>query len=55
VANSQLMHQAQGRRHEQLQAGETAPAQIELPWSDRYFAQLGLVLGVAYHSDAMAS
>jgi 2-polyprenyl-6-methoxyphenol hydroxylase-like FAD-dependent oxidoreductase len=53
VANSQLMHQAQIRRHEQLQAGETAPAQIELPWSDRYFAQLGLVLGVAYHSDAV--
>ncbi|WP_445184836.1 FAD-dependent monooxygenase [Pseudonocardia sp. Cha107L01] len=53
VANSQLMHQAQNRRHEQLQAGETAPAQIELPWSDRYFAQLGLVLGVAYHSDAL--
>jgi 2-polyprenyl-6-methoxyphenol hydroxylase-like FAD-dependent oxidoreductase len=53
VANSQLMHQAQSRRHEQLQAGETAPAQIELPWSDRYFAQLGLVLGVAYHSDAV--
>jgi hypothetical protein len=55
VANSQLMHQAQIRRHEQLQAGETAPAQIELPWSDRYFAQLGLVLGVAYQSAAVLS
>jgi len=53
VENSQLAHQAQNRRREQLQAGETAPAQIELPWSDRYFAQLGLVLGVAYHSDAV--
>jgi putative polyketide hydroxylase len=53
VANSQLAHQAQSRRREQLQAGEAAPAQIELPWSDRYFAQLGLVLGVTYHSAAV--
>jgi putative polyketide hydroxylase len=53
VANAQIMVQAQIRRRDQLQAGEAAPAQIELPWSDRYFAQLGLVLGVAYHSDAV--
>jgi hypothetical protein len=25
----------------------------ELPWSEKYFAQLGLVLGVAYRSDAV--
>jgi putative polyketide hydroxylase len=53
VANSQLMFQAQNRRREQLRAGEAAPTHLELPWSDRYFAQLGLVLGVAYHSDAV--
>ena len=53
VANSQLMRQVQSRRREQLQAGEAVPTQVELPWSDRYFAQLGLVLGVAYHSDAV--
>lgn len=54
VANSKLMFEAQSLRHEQLQAGEAAPVRVELPWSDRYFAQLGLVLGVAYRSDARA-
>ncbi|MFI6279365.1 FAD-dependent monooxygenase [Streptomyces sp. NPDC050988] len=53
VANSKLMFEAQSLRHEQLRAGEAAPARVELPWSDRYFAQLGLVLGVAYRSDAV--
>lgn len=53
VANTQLTLQVQNRRREQLQASEPAPAQTELPWSDRYFAQLGLVLGVTYHSDAV--
>ncbi|WP_406328178.1 FAD-dependent monooxygenase [Streptomyces sp. NBC_00203] len=53
VTNAQLMFQAQNRRHDQLQTGEAAPDQIELPWSDQYFAQLGLVLGVTYHSDAV--
>ena len=52
VANSQLMRQAQIRRLEQLQNGEATPAQVELPWSEQYFAQLGLVLGASYHSDA---
>jgi 2-polyprenyl-6-methoxyphenol hydroxylase-like FAD-dependent oxidoreductase len=52
VANAQLMVQVQNRRHEQLQAGDTSdPA--ELPWSERYFAQLGFVLGVTYHSAAV--
>lgn len=55
VANAQLMLQAQNRRREQLQSGATAQAQIELPWSERYFAQLGLVLGVTYRSDAVHS
>lgn len=53
VANSQLMFEAQSLRREQLRASEAVPAPIELPWSDRYFAQLGLVLGVTYHSDAV--
>lgn len=53
VANTQLALQVQSRRHEQRQAGEAVPTQVELPWSDRYFAQLGLVLGVAYRSGAV--
>ncbi|MFB7176572.1 FAD-dependent monooxygenase [Streptomyces sp. NPDC056257] len=53
VANTRLMFQAQSLRQEQLASGEAAPAHIELPWSERYFAQLGLVLGVAYRSAAV--
>jgi 2-polyprenyl-6-methoxyphenol hydroxylase-like FAD-dependent oxidoreductase len=53
VANTQLMIQVSEQRQEQRQTGEAEPAQIELPWSERYFAQLGLVLGVSYHSDAV--
>ncbi|MEI5102595.1 FAD-dependent monooxygenase [Streptomyces sp. PmtG] len=53
VANTRLMVEVQTRRHDQLKAGEAASAPVELPWSDRYFAQLGLVLGVAYRSAAV--
>ncbi|WP_058044156.1 FAD-dependent monooxygenase [Streptomyces roseifaciens] len=53
VANTHLMIQVQNRRRDQLRTGEAAPARIELPWSEQYFAQLGLVLGAAYHSDAV--
>lgn len=53
VANTQLMLQMQNRRRDQLQTSAAAPTHIELPWSDRYFAQLGLVLGVTYHSDSV--
>ncbi|MFC9428433.1 FAD-dependent monooxygenase [Streptomyces sp. NPDC056987] len=53
VANTQLLLQVQNRRREQLHTGEGAPDRIEPPWSEEYFAQLGLVLGVAYHSDAV--
>ncbi len=53
VANTQLLLQVQNRRRDQLQSGEAAPAQVELPWSEEYFAQLGLVLGVAYRSAAV--
>ncbi|WP_372411594.1 FAD-dependent monooxygenase [Streptomyces luteireticuli] len=53
VANTQLMLQVQQRRREQLRAGGSAPERLELPWSERYFAQLGLVLGVTYRSAAV--
>jgi hypothetical protein len=51
VENARLVVQAQVRRQDQLRGGDGAPAEIDLPWSERYFAQLGLVLGVAYGSD----
>ncbi|MFG1797497.1 FAD-dependent monooxygenase [Nocardia sp. NPDC049149] len=47
VANTQLMIQVQHKRREQLQAG-SVQSEVELPWTEAYFAQLGLVLGVAY-------
>ena len=53
VANTQLLLRVQNTRRDQQLNSEAAPAQVELPWSERYFAQLGLVLGVAYHSDAV--
>lgn len=53
VANTQLMLDTQNRRREQLRAGEAAAAEVRLPWSEEYFAQLGLVLGVTYHSAAV--
>ena len=52
VVNSQLAWQAADLRREQLEKGEAA-AEVELPWSEEYFAQLGLVLGVAYRSGAV--
>lgn len=52
TANTQLMMQVQARRREQLLARRPRTT-IELPWSDRYFAQLGLVLGTAYESAAV--
>ncbi|WP_172382475.1 FAD-dependent monooxygenase [Streptomyces sp. MNP-20] len=53
VAATRLMVQVQTRRNEQLRSGAAAADPVELPWSDRYFAQLGLVLGVAYRSGAV--
>ncbi|MEU5539847.1 FAD-dependent monooxygenase [Streptomyces sp. NPDC020362] len=53
VANTHLMLQVQNRRRDQLRSGEVAPPRVELPWSERFFAQLGLVLGVGYRSDAV--
>ncbi|GGM96100.1 FAD-dependent monooxygenase [Streptomyces fuscichromogenes] len=51
VANTHLLVQVQELRKEQLCSGASAP--VELPWSERYFAQLGLVLGTAYASAAV--
>ncbi|MFF2552534.1 FAD-dependent monooxygenase [Nocardia sp. NPDC058058] len=53
VANTQLTLQVQRRRQEQIAHGAGGSAEIELPWSEQYFAQLGLVLGAAYHSNAV--
>ncbi|MCF3102063.1 FAD-dependent monooxygenase [Streptomyces roseoverticillatus] len=53
VTNTRLMLDVQNRRREQLRAGAAPSDRIELPWSQRYFAQLGLVLGVSYDSDAV--
>ncbi|MBZ4319512.1 FAD-dependent monooxygenase [Streptomyces huiliensis] len=53
VANTRLLQQVQRHRQEQLRAGDVAPERVELPWSEEYFAQLGLVLGAAYRSAAV--
>ncbi|WP_330294518.1 FAD-dependent monooxygenase [Streptomyces sp. NBC_00503] len=54
VANARLMVQVLTRRREQAEGAEGMPdRRLELPWSERYFAQLGLVLGVAYRSGAV--
>lgn len=53
VDNARLMVQVLERRRDQLRTGGAARARVELPWSERYFAQLGLVLGVAYRSAAV--
>lgn len=54
VENSKMMFQVQDVRREQLGAGAArVPEHVEPPWSEQYFAQLGLVLGVAYRSDAV--
>ncbi|MFD0414440.1 FAD-dependent monooxygenase [Streptomyces sp. NPDC127108] len=53
VANTKLGFAVQDRRREQLRSGAATPDRVELPWSERYFAQLGLVLGVSYDSAAV--
>ncbi|HEY4022655.1 MAG TPA: FAD-dependent monooxygenase [Pseudonocardiaceae bacterium] len=52
VANTRLLMQAVQRRQEQLKAGDIDGA-VTVPWSDRYFNQLDLVLGVRYSSSAV--
>ncbi|MFG2938735.1 FAD-dependent monooxygenase [Streptomyces sp. NPDC048282] len=53
VGNTELLIQVQKLRTEHLRGGASASTPVELPWSERYFAQLGLVLGVAYRSAAV--
>ncbi|QIB48171.1 FAD-dependent monooxygenase [Streptomyces aureoverticillatus] len=53
VVNARLMSPTLPRRDEQLPADGAAPAEAAAPWPERYFAQLGLVLGVSYRSDAV--
>ncbi|MFJ9643829.1 FAD-dependent monooxygenase [Streptomyces sp. NPDC101206] len=54
VENTRIMLQVQGRRQDEHRTGDGVPPErIELPWSEQYFAQLGLVLGVTYRSGAV--
>lgn len=54
VANTKLGFEVQERRREQIRSGGgVVRGRVELPWSERYFAQLGLVLGVRYVSGAV--
>lgn len=55
VANTRRALDVQGRRREQCASGEPGVRsdEIELPWSEGFFAQLGLVLGVSYRSGAV--
>ncbi|RSS70326.1 FAD-dependent monooxygenase, partial [Streptomyces sp. WAC06614] len=54
VENTELMLHVQRRRAEQPPSPDGSPPQdVALPWSEQYFAQLGLVLGVSYRSAAV--
>ncbi|GCD95584.1 FAD-dependent monooxygenase [Embleya hyalina] len=55
VANTRLLIDVQNRRRERLDAGVAPTDAVELPWSEQYFAQLGLVLGATYRSGAVRS
>ncbi|MGW2707162.1 FAD-dependent monooxygenase [Streptomyces sp. NPDC001340] len=53
VANTKLMVHVLTRRRAQLANGESKSSETEIPWAEWYFTQLGLVLGVTYHSPAV--
>ncbi|MFJ3923125.1 FAD-dependent monooxygenase [Streptomyces sp. NPDC090022] len=53
VANAELLLGVLARRRDQLRSDDAAAGRFELPWAERYFAQLGLVLGVTYRSAAV--
>jgi 2-polyprenyl-6-methoxyphenol hydroxylase-like FAD-dependent oxidoreductase len=53
VENTDLMLRVQSRRQDQRRTSDATSDQVRLPWSEQYFAQLGLVLGVAYRSGAV--
>ncbi|GAA2483758.1 2-polyprenyl-6-methoxyphenol hydroxylase [Nocardia seriolae] len=52
VTNAERVRAAQLARRAQRAAGDTGGA-VELPWSERYFDQIGLILGVSYDSAAV--
>jgi putative polyketide hydroxylase len=53
LANTKLLAQAAQRRQEQLRDGEAGREPVELPWSEKYFDQTEMVLGVTYASTAV--
>ncbi|MEU6587955.1 FAD-dependent monooxygenase [Streptomyces sp. NPDC046881] len=53
VANAELAGRVMNRRREQLRTGAAASTPVDVPWSERFFAQLGLILGVTYRSTAV--
>ncbi|AYF74322.1 2-polyprenyl-6-methoxyphenol hydroxylase [Nocardia yunnanensis] len=53
VANAGRVRHAQAARRAQRESGDVAAGEVELPWTERYFDQIGLVLGVGYESDAI--
>ncbi|MEC3920625.1 FAD-dependent monooxygenase [Nocardia sp. CDC160] len=55
VANAERVRHAQVARREAWEHGDASGTDVELPWSERYFNQMGLVLGVAYDSEAVRS
>ncbi|UFR02111.1 FAD-dependent monooxygenase [Streptomyces sp. Go40/10] len=55
VANAELAGRVLHRRREQLRTGAATSAPAEIPWSERFSGQLGLVLGVTYRSAAVLS
>lgn len=52
VTNAERVRAAQLARRAQRESGD-ATGSVELPWTERYFDQIGLILGVAYDSDAI--
>ncbi|GAB0107174.1 FAD-dependent monooxygenase [Nocardia sp. JMUB6875] len=52
VDNAERVRHAQAARRTHRESGE-AESDVELPWTDRYFDQIGLILGVAYDSEAV--
>ncbi|GGS96312.1 FAD-dependent monooxygenase [Streptomyces cinerochromogenes] len=55
VANAELAGRVLHRRRERLRTGAATSAPAEIPWSERFSGQLGLVLGVTYRSAAVLS
>ncbi|QLY28352.1 FAD-dependent monooxygenase [Nocardia huaxiensis] len=53
VANTQRAIEVQRRHRERRTRAATAGCQVEIPWSERFFDQLDLILGVTYESVAV--